>query len=168
MLTIVDADKMGKHDRVNQKIKQFTRDMEFNPITCRPRRPETKGTVEVLAKLCSRLLAYNNEFETLKDLEQIVIDFTEQINNEVSQAHNRIVNEVFEKEKEYLLPLPNNKVFNVYLINRKTRKVAKDSMMSNKSNRYSVPAKYITCNLNVVEKDNYLYIYDNIDLIRCH
>ena len=168
MLTIVNAYKMGKHDRVNQKIKQFAKDMGFNPITCRPRRPETKGTVEALAKLCSRLLAYNNEFETLEDLEQIVIDFTEQINNEVSQAHSRIVNEVFEKEKEYLLPLPNNKVFNAYLTNRETRKVAKDSMISYKSNRYSVPVKYINFNLNVVEKDNYLYIYDNIDLIRCH
>ena len=30
MLTIVDAFKMSKHDRVNSKIKQFAKDMEFN------------------------------------------------------------------------------------------------------------------------------------------
>ena len=77
-------------------------------------------------------------------------------------------NEVFIYEKEYLLPLPNNKIFSSYLSNRQTRKVAKDSMISYKSNKYSVPVKYIGFDLNVIEKDNSLYIYDNTNLIRCH
>lgn len=168
MITIVDAAKMSRHDRINDKIKQFAKDMAFNPITCRPRRPQTKGTVEALAKLCDRLLAYNNEFESIEDLEKIVDTFTKNINNETSQSHNRIVNEVFTYEKEYLLPLPNNKIFSTYLSNRQTRKVAKDSMISYKNNKYSVPVKYIGFNLNVIEKDNSLYIYDNTNLIRCH
>lgn len=42
MLTIVDAAKMGKHDRINDKIKQFAKDMGFTAIPCRPRRPMTK------------------------------------------------------------------------------------------------------------------------------
>ena len=115
MLTIVDAAKMGKHDRINDKIKQFAKDMAFTPIPCRPRRPQSKGSVEALAKLCDRLLAYNHEFETIEDLEKIVNTFNENINNEVSQSHNRVVND-----------------------------------------------------LNVIEKDNSLYIYDNTNLIRCH
>ena len=168
MLTIVDAAKIGKHDRINDKIKQFAKDMAFTPIPCRPRRPQSKGSVEALAKLCDRLLAYNHEFETIEDLEKIVNTFNENINNEVSQSHNRVVNEVFTYEKEYLLPLPNNKIFSSYLSNRQTRKVAKDSMISYKSNKYSVPVKYIGSDLNVIEKDNSLYIYDNTNLIRCH
>ena len=127
-----------------------------------------KLALENLAKLCDRLLAYNHEFETIEDLEKIVNTFNENINNEVSQSHNRVVNEVFEYEKEYLLPLPNNKIFSSYLSNRQTRKVAKDSMISYKSNKYSVPVKYIGFDLNVIEKDNSLYIYDNTNLIRCH
>ncbi len=168
MLTIVDAAKMGQHDRINDKIKQFAKDMAFMPITCRPRRPQTKGTVEALAKLCDRLLAYNNEFDSIEDLEKIVDTFTKNINNETSQSHKRIVNEIFEYEKEYLLSLPNNKIFSTYLSNRQTRKVAKDSMVSYKNNKYSVPVKYIGFNLNVIEKDNSLYIYDNTNLVRCH
>ena len=168
MLTIVDAAKMGKRDRINDKIKQFAKDMGFNPITCRPRRPQSKGSVEAFAKLCDRLLAYNHEFETIEDLEKIVKTFNENINNEVSQSHNRIVNEVFAYEKEYLLSLPNNKIFSTYLSNRQTRKVAKDSMISYKNNKYSVPVKYIGSDLNVIEKDNSLYIYDNTNLVRCH
>ena len=168
MLTIVDASKMNQHDRINDKIKQFANDMGFNPIPCRPRRPQTKGNVEAFAKLCDRLLAYNNEFESIEDLEKIVETFCENINNEISQAHNRIVNEVFEYEKEYLLPLPNNKILSSYLSNRQTRKVAKDSMVSYKGNKYSVPVKYISFDLNVIEKHNNLYIYDNTNLVRCH
>lgn len=168
MLTIVDAAKMGKHDRINDKIKQFAKDMAFTPIPCRPRRPQTKGSVEALAKLCDRLLAYNNEFETVEDLENIVNTFNKYINEEVSQSHNRIVNEVFTYEKEYLLPLPNNKIFSSYLSNRQTRRVAKDSMISYKNNKYSVPIKYIGFDLNVIEKDNLLYIYDSTNLVRCH
>ena len=168
MLTIVDAFKMNKHDRINSKIKQFAKDMGFNPIPCRPRRPESKGTVEAFAKLTDRLLAYNNEFETIEDLEKIIEKFNSNINEEVSQAHNRVVNEVFKYEKEYLLPLPSNKIFSLYLSNRQTRKVANDAMISFKGNKYSVPVKYIGFDLNVIEKDNMLYIYDNINLIRCH
>lgn len=168
MLTIVDASKMGKRDRINDKINQFSKDVGFKPIPCKPRRPQSKGTVEAFAKLCDRLLAYNNEFVTIEDLEQIVNTFNENINNETSQSHNRIVNEVFEYEKEYLLPLPNNKIFSAYLSNRQTRKVAKDSMISYKGNKYSVPVKYIGFDLNVIEKDNSLYIYDNTNLVRCH
>lgn len=168
MLTIVDASKMNLHDRINDKIKQFSKDMAFTPIPCRPRRPESKGSVEAFAKLTNRLFAYNHEFEVVEDLEKIIDNFNTNINNEVSQANNRIINEVFEYEKEYLLPLPNNKILSLYLSNRQTRKVAKDSMISFKGNKYSVPVKYIGFDLNVIEKDNSLYIYDNIDLIRCH
>ena len=124
--------------------------------------------MEALAKLCDRLLAYNHEFESVEDLEKIVERFNDGINNEVSQTHNRVVNEVFTYEKEYLSPLPNNKIFNSYLSNRETRKVAKDSMISYKGNKYSVPVKYIGFDLSIIEKDNYLYIYDNTNLVRCH
>ena len=168
MLTIVDASKMNQHDRINDKIKQFAKDMAFNPIPCRPRRPQSKGSVEAFAKLTNRLLAYNHEFESFENLEKIIDIFNTNINNEVSQAHNRVINDVFEYEKEYLLPLPNNKIFSSYLSNRQTRKVAKDSMISFNGNRYSVPVKYIGFDLNVIEKDNSLYIYDNTILIRCH
>lgn len=168
MLTIVDASKMGKHDRVNEKIKQFAKDIGFTAVPCRPRRPQTKGSVEAFAKLCDRLIAYNHEFETVEELEKIVERFNKEINNEVSQAHNRVVNEVFAHEKEYLLPLPNNKIISSYLSNRQTRKVAKDSMISYKSNKYSVPVKYIGFDLNIIEKENYLYIYDTTNLVRCH
>lgn len=126
------------------------------------------GSVEAFAKLTDRLLAYNNEFTVVEDLEIIVDTFNKNINEEVSQSHNRVVNEVFEYEKEYLLPLPRNNILNSYLSNRQIRKVAHDSMISFNGNKYSVPVKYIGLDLNVLQKDNSLYIYDNTNLVRCH
>ena len=101
--------KEGKHKKVHNEIKQLGSDLGFIPILCRSRRPKTKGTVENLAKLCNRLLSYNNEFETLEDLIKIVNTFNEECGKEKSQAHNKIVNDVFEEEKKYLIPLPNKK-----------------------------------------------------------
>ena len=89
--------KEGKQKKVHNEIKQLGNDIGFQPILCQARRPKSKGTVENLAKLCDRLLSYNNEFETLNDLIEIVNKFNEECGNEKSQAHNKIVNEVFKK-----------------------------------------------------------------------
>ena len=91
--------KEGKHKKVHNEIKQLGNDIGFQPILCQTRRPKSKGTVENLAKLCDRLLSYNNEFETLNDLIEIVNKFNEECGKEKSQAHNKIVNDVFEEEK---------------------------------------------------------------------
>ena len=91
--------KEGKHKKVHNEIRQLAADIGFTPILCQARRPKSKGTVENLAKLCDRLKSYNNEFETLDDLIDVVNKFNEECGKEKSQAHNKIVNEVFEEEK---------------------------------------------------------------------
>ena len=70
--------KEGKQKKVHNEIKQLGNDIGFQPILCQSRRPKSKGTVENLAKLCDRLLSYNNEFETLNDLIEIVNKFNEE------------------------------------------------------------------------------------------
>lgn len=119
----------GKHKKIHNEIKQLGEDIGFKPILCRARRPKSKGTVENLAKLCDRLKSYNNEFESLDDLVNIVNivnKFNEECGKEKSQAHNKIVNDVFEKEKEkeYLIPLPNNNILEKYKQTIEYRKVS--------------------------------------------
>lgn len=106
--------KEEKHKKVHNEIKQLGNDIGFQPILYQSRRPKTKGTVENLAKLCDRLLSYNNEFDTLDDLIKIVNKFNEEYGKEKSQAHNKIVNEVFEDEKKYLITLPNKNILERY------------------------------------------------------
>ena len=160
--------KEGKHKKVHNEIKQLGSDFGFIPILCQSRRPKTKGTVENLAKLCDRLLSYNNEFETLEDLIKIVNTFNEECGKEKSQAHNKIVNDVFEEEKKYLIPLPNKNILEKYKQTIEYRKVSQDSMIIYRGNRYSVPTRFIGSYLGLRIIDNQVYIYDNTDLIRCH
>ena len=160
--------KEGKHKKVHNEIKQLGNDIGFQPILCQSRRPKTKGTVENLAKLCDRLLSYNNEFDTLDDLIKIVNKFNEECGKEKSQAHNKIVNEVFEDEKKYLIPLPNKNILEKYKQTIEYRKVTQDSMIVYRGNRYSVPTRFIGSYLGIRIIDNQVNIYDNTELIRCH
>lgn len=160
--------KKGKHKKVHNEIKQLGSDIGFQPILCQSRRPKTKGTVENLAKLCDRLLSYNNEFETLEDLINIVNRFNEECGKEKSQAHNKIVNEVFEYEKKYLIPLPNKNILERYKQTIEYRKVTQDSMIVYRGNRYSVPTRFIGSYLGIRIIDNQVNIYDNTELVRCH
>ena len=160
--------KEGKHKKVHNEIKQLGSDIGFQPILCQSRRPKTKGTVENLAKLCDRLLSYNNEFETLEDLVNIVNKFNEECGKEKSQAHNKIVNEVFEDEKKYLIPLPNKNILERYKQTIEYRKVTQDSMIVYRGNRYSVPTRFIGSYLGIRIIDNQVNIYDNTELVRCH
>ena len=160
--------KEGKNKKVHNEIKQMANDIGFNPILCQARRPKSKGTVENLAKLCDRLLSYNNEFETLDDLIEIVNKFNEECGKEKSQAHNKVVNDVFEEEKKYLIPLPNRNILEKYKQTIEYRKVSQDSMIVYRGNRYSVPTRFINSYLGIRIINNQVYIYDNTELVRCH
>ena len=160
--------KEGKNKKVHNEIKQLGNDIGFQPILCQAKRPQTKGTVENLAKLCDRLKSYNNEFETLEDLINIVNKFNEECGKEKSQSHNKIVDEVFKEEKEHLLPLPNNNILEKYKQSIEYRKVSQDSMIVYRGNRYSVPTRFIGSYLGIRIINNQVYIYDNTELVRCH
>lgn len=170
MKTVVDITKSDGEIKksINHEIKQFANDMGFMPITCQSRRAKTKGTVENMAKLIDRLLSYNEEFETLEDLQKIVSKFNEECGKEVSQAHNKVVNEMFANEKEYLLPLPNENILYKYKQPIEYRKVSSESMVVWKGNKYSVPTRFIGSYLGLRIIENQVYIYDNTELIRCH
>ncbi|MEG1310221.1 MAG: IS21 family transposase [Bacilli bacterium] len=170
MKTVVDITRSGgvTTKSINNEIKQFSRDLGFNPITCQSRRAKTKGTVENMAKLVDRLLSYNEEFETLEDLQDIVYKFNEECGKEKSQAHNKIVNETFNEEKEYLLPLPNENILLKYKQPIEYRKVSNESMVVYRGNKYSVPTRFINSYLGLRIIDNQVYIYDNTELVRCH
>lgn len=114
------------------------------------------------------MLSYNNEFETLEDLIEIVNKFNRQCGKEKSQAHNQIVDNVFEQEKKYLIPLPNKNILEKYKQKIEYRKVSQDSMIVYRGNRYSIPTRFIGSYLAIRIIENQVCIYDNTELIRCH
>ena len=169
MATVVDrANSRIGNVKLNSKFVQYSKDIGFNPITCRIYRPQTKGKVESLAKLVDRLQVYNHEFETYEELEKIVKMFMKEINNEISQGTNMKPIERLEKETKYLLPLPNQEVLNAYTTSPKEYKVSKESMITYKGQKYSVPTYLIGKSVSVKETDEYIHIYYITNLITKH
>jgi len=170
MKTVVDRSKSNfRSVNFNETFKHFSDDAGFKPIACRPYRPQTKGKVEALARLTSRLVVYNEEFESFSDLEQIVADFNDEINSEVSQAIDEVPFNRLSKEQEYLKPLPTMDMLLSYISRQKEYSVTKESMVKYDGKKYSVPTKYIGKKVNITEScDGNINIYYNNDFIVCH
>lgn len=170
MKTVVDRSRSTfSKVELNETFRYFAADAGFTPITCRAYRPQTKGKVEALARLTNRLVVYNNEFDTFEDLQRIVQEFTEDLNCEVSQATGEIPWKRYEKEKEHLKPFVPMDLLLSYISRPKEFKVTKESMISYKGQKYSVPTKYIGCRVTVMESsEGDLSIYYTGDFITCH
>lgn len=169
MKTVVDHSKSNYSQAVlNQDFYQFSKDMNFEVITCRPYRPQTKGKVEALAKLTSRLDPYNYEFDTIEELQMIVNKVRSEINSEYSHAINESPKTLFEKEKEYLLPLPNQELLDNYFQKPITRIVTKESMITYMNKKYSLDTKYIGKTVTLKVANDTLYILFGNKIIADH
>lgn len=170
MRTVVDKSRT-QYDKVvyNQKFYQFSKDAGFEPQSCMAYRPETKGKVEVLAKIMNRLKAYNNEFETLEDLKKILAKLNEEINNEISQTTLEKPIDRFQKEKEYLQPEPRYDILEAYFCEKVlTRKVPKDCLITYQNRKYSVNPAYAGKIVTLQIEDDILHVYYNQTLVSSH
>ena len=97
---------------------------------------------------------------------------TEKINNKVNTRINSTTNAkpimLYQKEKEYLKPLPTNQIINNYLNLNIPVKVNNSSLIYYDGSQYSVPPKYINKTLKIKVDNNKLYIYDNTNLVQTH
>ena len=166
MKTIVDHAKSTFTDVViNSKAMQFSKDAGFKIVTCRSYRPRTKGKVETLAKIMNKLKAYDNEFDTIEELNEVVKQLNYELNYiDKSQATNEIPIVLFEKEKEYLKPV-NYEILENYCIPQKTYKVSHESMISYQSFKYSVPIQYVGKQITVLDEDKVIHLYYNSEFI---
>lgn len=169
MKTVIDQSRTNYQDAViNETFYQFSKDMGFEVWSCRAFRPQTKGKVEALAKLMSRLEPYNHEFNTLEELEEIVREVMSDINNDQSYATNERPLKLLEIEKEYLLPLPNQELIDNYFTKPITRIVTKESMVTYMNSKYSLAPKYIGKIVVLEVSDNLVRIIHNKQIIATH
>ncbi len=166
MRAVVDIN--GTKRKVNSEFNQFAKDMGTCVKLCKSRSPETKGKDETANKFMSWLIPYNHEFEDEEELIQIIKNIRDKVNATVHQTTNIPPILLFEKEKEYLLPLPSNRVMLSYLENVEKTKVYPDSLIYYKGKKYSVSPKYINQYVQVKQTDNILYIYHNKQIIATH
>lgn len=166
MTSVVDLN--GNHRLVNPKMKAFADDFGFKIRLCKPRHSFTKGKVEASNKFMDWLLPYDGEFDTEDDLIKIIEKVNLKVNMYVNQATNVPPVLLFQKEKEYLQPLPRISIVESYMSTDRQAKVHKDSLFTYQGCRYSVPPKYIDQHVFIKQLDNVLQVYYNTELITVH
>lgn len=164
MSSIVDV----KKKEFNKEFIMFSKDIGFIPKKCKPRHAYTKGKDESCNRFLSWLIPYNGEFETEEELINIIKEINLKVNRQTNETIGISPIMLFQKEKEYLKPLPNNKIMNNYLYDNLLTKVSNESLFYYKGSKYSVPIKFINRTLNLREENNKLYVYYNKELITIH
>lgn len=166
MSTVVNYN--GNRRNISNEMKTFAKDFNFKIRLAKPYHPYTKGKVETINKFLDWLKPYQGEFETEDDLIKIL----EKINNKVNLTPNQttMVSPIllYQKEKEYLQPLPNQEIINHYLKHDHYVHVQKDSLIMYRGHRYSVPAEYIGKLVSIIQVNDQLHIYHSTKLICVH
>lgn len=150
------------------EFTHFCKDMGTISKNCKVRSPQTKGKVESSNRFMSWLIPYNHEFETEQDIINILDKITKQVNIKVNDSIGTSPLMLYNKEKEYLLPLPSNDILDSYVNDTKTTTVSNGFLVYFRGNQYSVPPKFINKKVQLKELDNKLYIYYTKDLIALH
>lgn len=146
----------------------FAKDMKTFAKNCKPRHPYTKGKDESANRFMSWLVPYNHEFEDEKELIEIIEKINKEVNKQINSTTGVAPIMLYEKEKEYLSPLPAKEILKEYSKESIRINVSNESLFYYKGKRYSVPNKFINTQLDLKEDNNKLYVYYNKELITVH
>lgn len=165
MSTAVDTTVRPK--RINTRMVQFARDMNFMVETCKARHAYTKGTNEARNKILDWIRAYDGEFDNYEDLIRCVDRINQKMNLEVCEGTDMPPALLFYKEKEYLNPIVCTEIMDGYIAPAKV-KVSAQQLISYKGIKYSVDKKYIDEYVQPEEFNDRLHIYYKGKLIQIH
>lgn len=168
MKTVMDEPRTAyRNGKINNKFQQFADDYGFKVRPCIAGRPNTKAKVEAPMKLLDEIRAYNGTLN-IDELYELVLKLNDRINSTCHTSTGKIPILHLEKEKDFLLELPTEQIRNRYKIITTSVKVNRQSMISYKSNQYSVPPEYIGKKLKLQVYDNQLHLYYNTSLVTIH
>ena len=111
MSSIVDT----KTKNFRKEFIAFVNDMNTKAKKCKVRHPYTKGKDESANRFMSWLIPYNNEFEDEEELIKIIEEINKKVNRQINSSIGTTPIMLYQKEKEYLQSLPNEKVRKQYL-----------------------------------------------------
>lgn len=150
---------------MNPEFMSFAGYYNFKPRLCWPGRPQTKGKVERLIQYVRGNFFADTSFE---DLDHLNV----QAKNWLKKANRRIHGTTGETpcdrlREEDLTPITDKPDYD--LSEKITRKVARDSMIFFKNNRYSVPHRFCgeVVNIKIVD-DETIEIFHNKEKICQH
>ncbi len=168
MKTVMDEARTEySSGKVNAKFQQFADDYGFIVKPCIAGKPWSKGKVEAPMKLWDELYAYNGKLNYAQ-LNEKVKEINERNNCQVHSEIGKIPKLHIQKEKDFLSPLPQEKIRNQYKITIRPVKVDSQSLFSYKGNKYSAPPEYIGKTVKLQIFDDYIHVYSNTRLITIH
>lgn len=168
MKTVMDKPRTNySKGKVNNKFQQFADDYGFNVRPCIAGRPNTKAKVEAPMKLLDEIRAYNGTLN-YEGLHKLVSDLNNRINSACHTSTGKIPILHLDKEKDFLSELPKDQIRNHYKIITTSAKVNRQSMISYKSNQYSVPPEYIGKRLKLQVYDDQLHVHYSTNLVTIH
>jgi transposase len=163
-----EARTENRKGKVNSKFQQLADDYGFKVKPCIRARANTKAKVENPMRVIDEIMNYNGVVKNLEELHEKMSKITNEANLRVCQATGIAPILVFKKEKEHLLPLPNDKICSFYKNITVQAKVNTNSLFSYKQKMYSVPPDLIGKNVIIQVIENNLYVYYNKKLITVH
>ena len=168
MKTVMDqARTEHSKGKINPRFEQFAKDYGFRVCPCISARPQTKAKVEAPMKLLDEIYAYNGLLD-YHELNTLIQKLNDRINHQVHHGTGRIPIMYLQKERAHLLPLPKESIRKPYQIITTTSKVNASSMITYRSNQYSVAPEYIGKHMNLQVYDNHLYVYYSTSLVAIH
>ncbi len=153
---------------LNSKFSEFCKDYNIEVKPCMPYRPQTKGKTETQNKIVDQMKNYNGKYIDLYHMSEILDMINTEDNNDISQATKFPRIFLFEKEKGDFSPLPTTEIREKYHLTLNEVIVSKESLISYKSCKYSVPKKYIGFKVGLRVIRDKLHIYYNKKLITIH
>lgn len=168
MKTVMDEARTA-HTKgvVNHKFQAFADDYGFTVHPCIAARPNTKAKVESPMKILDELRGYSGDLD-YQELAEKINEINERENARYHEGYGTIPVLNLGKEKDFLNPLPHEKIRSHYSIVTRTVKVNKSSMICYKQNQYSVPPEYIDLTLQLQVYDNQIHLYHNTSLVTIH
>ncbi|WLF68763.1 IS21 family transposase [Clostridium septicum] len=168
MKTVMDQPRTTyQSGKVNNKFQQFADDYGFKVRPCIAGRQNTKAKVEAPMKLLDEIRAYNGTLN-FDELHELISKLNDRINGTCHTSTGKIPVLHLEKEKDFLFALPTEQIRNQYNIITTSVRVNSQSMISYKSNQYSVPPEYIGKKLKLQVYDNQLHLYYSTNLVTIH
>ncbi len=158
----------GNEAKLNVKFMQFAKDYNLEIFPCIPGRPQTKGKTETQNKVPAQLKNYGGTYQDVHDAHRILEIINNEDNESISQGTNLPPVFLFKYEKAKLQPLPNQEIRANYYLKLKEVVVSNESLISYKSNKYSVTKQFIGKKVGRIIKNNRLQVYYNSKIITNH
>lgn len=141
--TAVKAILKGRHKNVSERFKEFCSHWLFEPSFCTPAKGNEKGRVENKVGFIRRnSFVPTIEADTIEEINAGLLEFS--LDKAKTMSHpektNKTCFEVYEEEKEYLIPLPK---FNYECCRVQPTVVSSLSRIFFENNWYSVPCEFI-------------------------